>query len=122
MREAARAVTSLDKPVGDDNGASIGDLIGVAEGGVEEEVEISLTEDTLHRALDNLPEREREVLSLRYGLGSRSRSRWRRSAGASASPGSASARSRRRRSSGSPSHARSKRSEPQPRGLTPSTN
>ena len=68
VRQAARAVTSLDKPVGDDNGASIGDLIGVAEGGVEEEVEISLTEDTLHRALDNLPERERKVLSLRYGL------------------------------------------------------
>jgi RNA polymerase primary sigma factor len=68
VRQAARAVTSLDKPVGDDNGASVGDLIGVAEGGVEEEVEISLTEDTLHRALDNLPERERKVLSLRYGL------------------------------------------------------
>ena len=52
VREAARAVTSLDKPVGDDNGASMGDLIGVAEGGVEEEVEVSLTEDTLHRALE----------------------------------------------------------------------
>ena len=50
VREAARAVTSLDKPVGDDNDASIGDLVGVAEGGVEEEVEVSLTESTLHRA------------------------------------------------------------------------
>ena len=47
VREAARAVTSLDKPVGDDNDASIGDLVGVAEGGVEEEVEVSLTESTL---------------------------------------------------------------------------
>ena len=36
---------------------------------VEEEVEISLTEDTLKRALDDLPERERSVLSMRYGLG-----------------------------------------------------
>jgi len=69
VREAARAVTSLDKPLGDDNDASIGDLIGGASGGVEEEVEISLTEDTLHRALDNLPDREQKVLSLRYGLG-----------------------------------------------------
>ena len=69
VREAARAVTSLDKPVGDDNDASIGDLIGVAEGGVEEEVEVSLTEDTLHRALATLPEREQTVLNLRYGLG-----------------------------------------------------
>lgn len=69
VREAARAVTSLDKPVGDDNDASIGDLVGAAEGGVEEEVEVSLTESTLHRALENLPERERTVLTLRYGLG-----------------------------------------------------
>jgi RNA polymerase primary sigma factor len=69
VREAARAVTSLDKPVGDDNDASIGDLIGVAEGGVEEEVEVSLTESTLHRALANLPDREQTVLNLRYGLG-----------------------------------------------------
>ncbi len=69
VREAARAVTSLDKAIGDDNDASIGDLVGVAAGGVEEEVEISLTEDTLHRALLTLPEREQTVLSLRYGLG-----------------------------------------------------
>jgi len=68
VREAARAVTSLDKPLGDDNDASIGDLVGEAAGGVEEEVEISLTESTLHRALEDIPEREREVLRLRYGL------------------------------------------------------
>ncbi|MDQ3067270.1 MAG: sigma-70 family RNA polymerase sigma factor [Actinomycetota bacterium] len=69
VRQAARAVTSLDKPLGADNDASIGDLVGVAAGGVEEEVEVSLTETTLHEALENLPERERNVLSLRYGLG-----------------------------------------------------
>ena len=68
VREAARAVTSLDKPLGDDNDASIGDLVGAAAGGVEEEVEISLTESTLHRALEDIPEREREILRLRYGL------------------------------------------------------
>ena len=69
VRQAARAVTSLDKPLGDDNDASIGDLVGVAEGGVEEEVELSLTESTLHKALERLPEREHTVLELRYGLG-----------------------------------------------------
>jgi len=69
VRRAARAVTSLDKPLGDDNDASIGDLVGVAEGGVEEEVEVSLTESTLHKALETLPEREQKVLGLRYGLG-----------------------------------------------------
>jgi RNA polymerase primary sigma factor len=69
VRSAARAVTSLDKPLGDDNDASIGDLVGVATDGVEEEVEVSLTESMLHRALEKLPPRERDVLSLRYGLG-----------------------------------------------------
>ena len=68
VRQAARAVTSLDKPLGDDNDASIGDLVGVVGAGVEEEVEVSLTETTLHRALEDIPEREREVLTLRYGL------------------------------------------------------
>ena len=68
VRQAARAVTSLDKPLGEENDASIGDLVGVAQDGVEEEVEISLTERTLHRALADIPERERDVLQLRYGL------------------------------------------------------
>jgi RNA polymerase primary sigma factor len=68
VRQAARAVTSLDKPLGDDNDASIGDLVGAAQEGVEEEVEVNLTETTLHRALEDIPEREREVLRLRYGL------------------------------------------------------
>jgi RNA polymerase primary sigma factor len=68
VRQAARAVTSLDKPLGDDNDASIGDLVGATQEGVEEEVHVSLTETTLHRALEEIPEREREVLRLRYGL------------------------------------------------------
>ncbi len=38
------------------------------ERGPEEEVDISLREDALHRALDRLPEREREVVKLRYGI------------------------------------------------------
>ena len=69
VREAARAVTSLDKPLGDDNDASMGDLLGSGQTHVEEEVEVSLTEATLHGALEHIPEREREVLRLRYGLG-----------------------------------------------------
>src|SRR5688500_15015654 len=38
VREAARAVTSLDKPLGEENDASIGDLVGVAAGGVAAEL------------------------------------------------------------------------------------
>ncbi|MBA2298538.1 MAG: sigma-70 family RNA polymerase sigma factor [Actinobacteria bacterium] len=69
VRQAARAVTSLDKPLGDENDASIGDLVGGEQDGVETEVEVSLTEETLHRALAQLPDREREIVRLRYGLG-----------------------------------------------------
>ena len=69
VRQAARAVTSLDKPLGEEGDASIGDLLGDEQAGVEAEVEISLTEETLHRALEQLSDREREVLRLRYGLG-----------------------------------------------------
>jgi RNA polymerase primary sigma factor len=68
VRQAARAVTSLDKPLGDDGDASIGDLVGGSGDDVEAEVEVSLTEATLHRALENLPAREREIIRLRYGL------------------------------------------------------
>ncbi len=68
VRQAARAVTSLDKPLGDNGDASLGDLVGSEEGAVELEVEVSLTQDTLNRALQELPERDREVLRLRYGL------------------------------------------------------
>ena len=69
VRAAARAVTSLDKPLGDDNDASIGDLVSTDQQPVEEEVQVSLTEETLHRALDKLPDREAAVLRYRYGLG-----------------------------------------------------
>jgi len=68
VKSAARAVTSLDKPIGDDDSGSFGDLFAAQTGNTEEEVEISLREDTLRRALDELPDRERRVLELRYGL------------------------------------------------------
>jgi RNA polymerase primary sigma factor len=68
VRAAARAVTSLDKPLGDDNDASIGDLVPTEQESIEEEVHVSLTEAMLHAAVDRLPEREASVLRLRYGL------------------------------------------------------
>jgi len=68
VRSAARAVTSLDKPIGDDGGSSLGDLFGGDAPAPDEEVEISLREDTLKRAVAGLPEREQLVLKLRYGM------------------------------------------------------
>jgi RNA polymerase primary sigma factor len=68
VRQAARAVTSLDKPIGADNEGTMGDLIAQEEGRVDEEVEVSLTERALRSALQQLPERERQVVKLRYGF------------------------------------------------------
>jgi RNA polymerase primary sigma factor len=69
VRQAARAVTSLDRPIGDEQDASYGDLLAVDQAPVEEEVEVSLREEALHRALSELTERERLVIECRYGLG-----------------------------------------------------
>jgi RNA polymerase primary sigma factor len=68
VRKAARAVTSLDKPLGDESDSSFGDLVATSEHDVEEEIHVGLTEETLRKAVAALPEREQEVLKLRYGL------------------------------------------------------
>jgi RNA polymerase primary sigma factor len=68
VRQAARAVTSLDRPIGDDDSGSLGEVIAGQEAGPEEEVTLSLREDAVRRAVAGLPEREREVVKLRYGL------------------------------------------------------
>jgi RNA polymerase primary sigma factor len=68
VRAAARAVASLDKPVGDDDSASYGDLFASDEAGPDEQVEVELTERALHSAVAELPEREQQILKLRYGL------------------------------------------------------
>ena len=68
VREAARAVTSLDRPIGEEGDASYGDLVAGHEAGPEETLHVSLEEDTLRRAVNSLPERQQEVVKLRYGL------------------------------------------------------
>jgi RNA polymerase primary sigma factor len=68
VRRAARAVTSLDRPLGDENQGAFGDLFASEQAPPEEELAVSLEQDVLHRALADLPERDREVLKLRYGL------------------------------------------------------
>jgi RNA polymerase primary sigma factor len=68
VRQAARAVTSLDKPVGADESAPLGELVAGESPGPEEEVSVSLGMDTLRKAVAALPEREREVVKMRYGL------------------------------------------------------
>jgi RNA polymerase primary sigma factor len=65
---AARAVTSLDKPIGDDESGQLGELFAADGNTPAEEVEVRLTEDALRRAVEALPERHRVVVLLRYGL------------------------------------------------------
>jgi RNA polymerase primary sigma factor len=68
VKQAARAVTSLDRPVGEENETSFGELVPGGEAGPEETLTVSLEEDTLRRAIASLPEREQVVVKLRYGL------------------------------------------------------
>jgi RNA polymerase primary sigma factor len=68
MRDVARTVTSLDRPVGETQETALGDLLPSETPGVEEEVQLTLREDLVRRTVEELPEREREVIKLRFGL------------------------------------------------------
>ena len=68
VRAAARAVTSLDRPIGEEGDASFGDLFAGESPEPMEEVHISLAENAVRHAVETLPDREREVVKLRYGM------------------------------------------------------
>jgi RNA polymerase primary sigma factor len=68
VRAAARAVTSLDRPVGEEGDTSFVDLIAGEAAEPSEEVHLSLAERAVRTAVEGLPEREREVVKLRYGM------------------------------------------------------
>ena len=68
VRQAARAITSLDRPVGTDSDAAFGDLLDSGQAAPEEELTVSLEQEVLRRAVAQLPEREQEVVKRRYGL------------------------------------------------------
>jgi len=67
VQKAGRAVTSLDKPIGDEQ-VTLGDLMAAQEPGPEEEVELNIEREALRQALVDLPDDERTVLKLRYGF------------------------------------------------------
>jgi RNA polymerase primary sigma factor len=68
IRDAGRAVTSLDKPIGEEGETAFGDLIAAEDMTPEEEVHLTLSEEVIRRTVDELPEPERGVLKLRYGI------------------------------------------------------
>ena len=68
VREAARTVTSLDRGVGEDEDTALGDLLPSGEPEPEEEVSVSLAQATLRETIEDLPEPERGVIRMRYGI------------------------------------------------------
>jgi RNA polymerase primary sigma factor len=68
VRSAARAVMSLDRPVGEEGGTTFGELIAHESAEPVEEIHVSLAESAVRKAVETLPEREREVVKLRYGM------------------------------------------------------
>ena len=68
IRDITRVVTSLDRPVGDQDASSLGEFIPEERIGPAEEVHMSLRDSTLRQAVEGLPEEERKVIQLRYGI------------------------------------------------------
>jgi len=67
-RDTIRTITSLDRPVGEEGETALGDLLPSEEPEPSEEVDVSLRQEALRSALQHLPERERNVVKLRYGI------------------------------------------------------
>ena len=68
IRRADRGPTSLDQGVGEDGDTALGDLISGDEASVEQEVATDLDGQRLREVVGALPEVERNVITLRFGL------------------------------------------------------
>ena len=68
VRHTARSVTSLDLEVGEEGGATLGDLLPGRSPEPVEEIHVSLRDTALRSAVEALPEPYRSVVGLRYGL------------------------------------------------------
>ena len=68
VRDAARTVTSLDRPVSEEGETRLGDLLQGDAPPPDQEVELSLGEELLRRTIEDLPDNEQRVIRLRYGI------------------------------------------------------
>jgi len=68
LRELNRALTSLDQPVGEDGESSFGDLLASERPEPIEEVTLADRDRRVSQVVADLPETEREVIRLRFGL------------------------------------------------------
>jgi RNA polymerase primary sigma factor len=69
IRAADRTPTSLDRGVGDAEETALGDLIADDSATPDQEVQQEQGDSTVRQAVGGLPSPERDVLTLRYGLG-----------------------------------------------------
>jgi RNA polymerase primary sigma factor len=68
LRELTRGLTSLDQPVGEDGETAFGDLLASERPEPTEEVEQAERQELISGAVARLPEAERNVIRLRFGL------------------------------------------------------
>jgi RNA polymerase primary sigma factor len=68
-RAASKSVASLDRPVGEDGDGTLGDLLASPAPGPADVVAGRMRDAAVHRAVHTLPERDRVVVRLRYGIG-----------------------------------------------------
>jgi RNA polymerase primary sigma factor len=68
IRDVSRSVTSLDRPVGEEGAATLGDILPGDTPPPDVKLTVDLEETALERALASLPDRDRSVLEHRYGL------------------------------------------------------
>jgi RNA polymerase sigma factor (sigma-70 family) len=70
LKDTAQAITSLDTPIGDDGAALQDFLEDDSAAGPDELAVEAVGREALEQVLNSLPERERQVLILRFGLDS----------------------------------------------------
>jgi RNA polymerase primary sigma factor len=68
IRRADRGPTSLDQGVGEDGETALGDLIAGDGPSIEDYVSTEMGSAALRQAIGTLPENERTVITLRFGL------------------------------------------------------
>ena len=65
----AQHPVSLEKPIGEEEESELGDFVQDEQAeSPDEQASLSLRREDIERALDSLPERERRVIELRFGL------------------------------------------------------
>ncbi len=68
LRELSRGLTSLDQPIGDDGETALGDMLASERPEPVEELVESDRDNRVNLIVDQLPEAERNVIQLRFGL------------------------------------------------------